>query len=75
MAKRPTYEELEQRVKELEKEAAEHKRAKEALRNSEQRYKDIVEKVNDIIYTLDVEGKITSSNRAVKAFGSRRSNR
>jgi len=69
MARRPTHEELEQRVKELEKEAAEHKRAKEAFQNSEQRYKDIVEKVNDIIYTLDAEGKITSSNTAVKAFG------
>ncbi len=69
MARRPTYEELEQRAKELEKEAAEHMRAKEAFQNSEQRYKDIVEKVNDIIYTLDVEGKITSSNPAVKAFG------
>jgi PAS domain S-box-containing protein len=69
MARRPRHEELEQRVKELEKEATEHKRAKEAFQNSEQRYKDIVEKVNDIIYTLDVEGKITSSNTAVKAFG------
>ncbi|MBL7211032.1 MAG: PAS domain S-box protein [Desulfobacteraceae bacterium] len=69
MAGRPMHEELEQRVKELENEAAEHKHAKEALRKSQQRYKDIVEKVNDIIYTLDVEGKITSSNTAVKAFG------
>ena len=35
MAKKPTYEELEQRVKELEKEAVEHKRAREALRERE----------------------------------------
>jgi len=35
MAKKPTYEELEQRIKELEREALEHKRVEEALRLSE----------------------------------------
>jgi len=69
MTRRSTYEELEQRVKALEKEAAEYMREKEALQNREQRYKDTVEEVNDIIYTVDVEGKITSSNPAVKALG------
>jgi PAS domain S-box-containing protein len=69
MARRPTDEELEQRVKELEKEAAEHKREMEALQNREPRYEDTVEEVNDIIYAVDVEGKITSSNPAVKALG------
>ncbi len=37
MAKKPTYEELVQRVKELEKEAVERKRAEEAMRESEER--------------------------------------
>ncbi len=32
MSKKPTYEELEQRAKKLEQEAAKHKQAEEALR-------------------------------------------
>ena len=43
MAKKPTYEELEQRVKELENEALERKPAEEALRESEQRYRSLFE--------------------------------
>ena len=35
MAKKPIYEELKQRVKELEKEAIKRKKAEEALRESE----------------------------------------
>ena len=38
MIKKPTYEELEQRVKELEKEAVEHKRVEEALQESEKKF-------------------------------------
>ena len=33
MTKKPTYEELEQKVKELEKESVKHKRGEEALRS------------------------------------------
>jgi PAS domain S-box-containing protein len=47
MAKKSTYQELEQRVKELEKEAAEHKRAEEALWESEAKYREVVERAND----------------------------
>ena len=38
MGRKPTYEELEERVKILEKESIEHKRAEEALRESKERY-------------------------------------
>ncbi len=38
MCRKPTYEELEERVKILEKESIEHKRAEEALRESKERY-------------------------------------
>jgi len=38
MAKKATYEELEQRVKELENEVCEHKQTKEALRESEEQF-------------------------------------
>ena len=37
MAKKPTYEELEQRVKELDKQAAEHKRTEEELQREKER--------------------------------------
>ncbi|MBW2598251.1 MAG: PAS domain S-box protein, partial [Deltaproteobacteria bacterium] len=39
MPKKPTYEELEQRVKKLEKEAIGCKQVEEALRKSEEKYK------------------------------------
>ena len=41
MAKKPTYEELEQRVKELEKEVAKRKQAEDAPRESEEKYKTL----------------------------------
>ena len=45
MSKEPTYEELAQRVKELEKQAFELERAREALRRSEALFRDMVEKL------------------------------
>ncbi len=50
-----TYEELEQRVKEFEKEAVEHKAAQQALRLSEQRLSLIYDSVADILYYIRVE--------------------
>jgi PAS domain S-box-containing protein len=46
------------------------KQVEEALRESEERYKDLYENANDIIITLDLEGKVTSANRkARQVFG------
>ena len=47
MAKKPTYEELEKRVKQLEEDAAKRKYVQEALRESELRYRTIFDHTSD----------------------------
>ena len=37
----------------------------EELRNSEERYRDLFENANDVIYTQDLSGTFTSMNRAI----------
>ena len=61
MAGKPTYEELEQRVKELEKEALEHKDVEEVLRESEEKYSKLVENSLTGIY-IDQDEKIVFAN-------------
>jgi len=65
---KPTYEELEQRVKELEKESVKRKHVEESLRHSEEKYRDLVESVHSIILKMDTKGNITLFNEFAQSF-------
>jgi PAS domain S-box-containing protein len=46
----------------------EQKRAETLLRESEERYRDLVENIEDIIYVVDAQGNIVFANRASERF-------
>ena len=45
---------------------ADRERAEFAFKEGEERYHDLVENANDIVYTLDMNGRLTSVNRAAE---------
>ena len=62
MAEKPAYEELEQRVLELEKEATKHMRAEEGKRESEERFRYLSESSPMGIFQTDKEGSVLYIN-------------
>ena len=63
MAEKPTYEELEQRVKVLEKESFKQKRTEEKLKHQKRRLESLIEYSSLAIVTLDEGHNIISCNR------------
>jgi PAS domain S-box-containing protein len=63
MKTKPTYEELEQRLKELEKEAAERKRMEDALKESDARHCAMVEAFDGLIYICSQDYRIEFMNQ------------
>jgi PAS domain-containing protein len=61
-------EELRRRIAELEKTEAGLRQPQEAeLRKSEERYRDLVEKERDIVYSLDDKGNVSFASPATEA--------
>ncbi|UCF91590.1 MAG: diguanylate cyclase [Desulfobacterales bacterium] len=71
MSPKPTYQQLQQRVKELEQEVEEHKQAREALKQSEARYRRLISDSPLGILTIDHQGRITEVNpKTLEILGS-----
>ena len=70
MTTKPTYKELEQRIKELEREAEKRKEAENSLKESEARFRELAELLPETIFEMDERGNLTFLNRSgLEAFG------
>jgi PAS domain S-box-containing protein len=70
MSNQPTYEELELRVKELEREAVKLKKVEEELQESEQCFRTMIEKSPSAIELYEPNGKLLSVNEEWESFWS-----
>jgi len=65
MSRKPAYDKLETRVKEFEKEAAKRKRDEQALKESEEKYRSVMEAMNDQVYICSPDYRVTYMNPAM----------
>lgn len=66
MTNKPSYEELEKRVQKLEKELCNRTQAEEALRESEKRYRSLVERSSDWLWEVDAEGHYVYASPGIR---------
>ncbi len=66
MTHKPSYEELERRVQELENEVLMHTRAEEALRKSEKRYRSLVETSSDWLWEVDANARYVYASPRIR---------
>ena len=71
MADKPTYEELGQRVEKLEKAESGRSRAEKALKESEEKYRQLFNTVSDTVLVFDAETRefIDANNAATTLYG------
>ncbi|MCD6585639.1 MAG: PAS domain S-box protein [Desulfobacteraceae bacterium] len=68
MTDKPTYEELEKRVRELEQTENGSKRTEAALCKSERQYRLLADNVSDMIWTMDMEQRLSYFSPSVLKF-------
>jgi two-component system, cell cycle sensor histidine kinase and response regulator CckA len=64
MAKKPTYKELEERIRELEAESDQHRGELDALRESGERHRVLLDESTDPIFSFTSEGRYVYVNKA-----------
>jgi PAS domain S-box-containing protein len=69
MAKKPTYKELEQRIKALEKEAVELRQSEQALRKTDGDMYSLLNELRDGFFITNSKGTITFVNKALGDMG------
>ncbi len=68
MSEKPSYEELEKRVLELEQAESERKKAKDALKESERRLRTLIRAIPDLVWVKDQNGRYVFCNSRFESF-------
>ncbi|MBU3916294.1 PAS domain-containing protein [bacterium] len=69
MLQKPTYEELAQRVAELEIKQKTLEEEKKTFKENQERYRALIESSTDLIYVIDIVGKIKYMNNTIEKYG------
>jgi PAS domain S-box-containing protein len=65
LERKPTYEELERRIRQLEQGSVENNKTKEILEQKENKYRDIFENASEGIFQTTPDGRIITANQAM----------
>jgi len=59
MPEKPSYEEMEKRIRQLEQESSDSRQVKEALRLSEEKYRTVLDSIEEAYFEVDLKGNYT----------------